>query len=198
LTETAGQVKETINGLKNSLDTMVTKIPLKDPNEIEESANHLIEENLENLKNEMLSKAQSIGDDADKIADELMKDTEDVIQDAETGIVELKNNAVETFDSVKEQVMDVIKPSSPTHSIDIDSLKTSVPEPEIENILNGENETVPVSPEATDGELENLNTEEPEVVEEPTAPPVEEMCEDPPAPKMEDDLVVEDVKSSDE
>jgi ABC-type transporter Mla subunit MlaD len=121
LTETVGQVKESvvesINGMANSLNEVIgdgmTKIPLKDASssieEAVESQNHLIEENLENLKNEMLSKAQSVGDEADKIADELIKDTEDVIRDAETGITDMKNSAIESVETMKENVMDVIK-----------------------------------------------------------------------------------------
>lgn len=218
MTQTKDTIVESINGVMKKKDDAITKIPLKDPDmdDIEESENHLIEENLENLKNEMLSKAQNAVDDADKITDELIKDTEDVIRDAETGIVDLKNDMMEKMDAMKEEVMDEINSKSPTHSID--SLKTSVAEPEIEKLLNGDGDENPVSPEATVGELENLsNEEESKAVEEPesepSAPPVEESMpvtessvtessmpepEHPEPVKQEDDLVVEDIKSTDE
>lgn len=227
LTETVGQVKESvvgsINGMAHSINEVIgdgiTKI--KDSSsaleEAVESENHKIEENLENLKNEMLSKTQSIGDEADKIADELIKDTEDVVRDAETGLVNMKNSAMDTVETVKGDVMEVVKG---TDVMSVDSLGTSAPEPEIENILNGDFMN-PVSPEATVGELEGLN--EMTADETPTAPPMEEstpaekpleedqsmeqshtitessreeMMEPPSQP--EDDLVVEDIKSTDE
>lgn len=227
ITESVGQVKESvvgsINGMAHSINEVIgdgmTKI--KDTSsaveEAVESENHKIEENLENMKNEMLSKTQSIGDEADKIADELIKDTEDVIRDAETGMVNMKNSAMETVETVKDDVMDVIKG---TDVMSVDSLGTSAPEPEIENILNGDFMN-PVSPEATVGELEGLNDMNAE--ETPSAPPMEEptpaekpleedqpmeqphdITETPPdqvmetPKKPEDDLVVEDIKSTDE
>lgn len=238
VTETVGQVKESvvesINGMANSINEVIndgmTKIPLKDAsNKIEdavESQNHLIEENLENLKNEMLSKAQIAGDEADKIADELIKDTEDVIRDVETDLVDVKNSAAEKMESAKDDFMDVMKGND---GFSVDSLGTSAPEPEIEKLLNGEPEK-PMSPEATVGELDDLNS----MVEEPSVPPSMDVPEAPqpmshekpmeeslpampmiestatnevePSPasesmevvKKEDDLVVEDVKSTDE
>ncbi|CAG9800759.1 unnamed protein product [Chironomus riparius] len=214
VTQTKDTIVESINGVVKKKDDLMTKIPLKDPDMDEESENHLIEENLENLKNEMMSKAQNVVDETDKITDELIKDTEDVIRDAETGIVDLKNDMMEKTDAMKDEVMDEIKSKSPTHSID--SLKTSVAEPEIETLLNGDAEDNPVSPEATVGELENLsNEEESKPVEEPesepSAPPAEETMpesseiessmpepEHPEPVKQEDDLVVEDIKSTDE
>lgn len=210
VTHTKDTIVEQINGVTNSLtkkkDDSIIDIPLKDTNIDElESENHLIEENLENLKNEMLSKAQNAVDDADKAADELIKDTEDVIRDAETGMVDMKNDVMEKMDTMKEDVMDVLKLSSPTHSID--SLKTSVPEPEIETLLNGDSNDNPVSPEATVGELEELNIEEEEATKpmEESAPEVEESMPESSMPeaeqpevKQEDDLVVEDIKSTDE
>lgn len=209
VTQTKDTIVESINGVVKKKDDLMTKIPLKDPDMDEESENHLIEENLENLKNEMMSKAQNVVDETD----ELIKDTEDVIRDAETGIVDLKNDMMEKMDAMKDEVMDEIKSKSPTHSID--SLKTSVAEPEIETLLNGDAEDNPVSPEATVGELENLsNEEESKPVEEPesepSAPPAEESMpessetesmpepEHPELVKQEDDLVVEDIKSTDE
>ncbi|XP_070489753.1 FK506-binding protein 5-like [Chironomus tepperi] len=219
VTQTKDTIVESINGVVKKKDEAITKIPLKDPEMDEESENHLIEENLENLKNEMLSKAQNVVDETDKIADELIKDTEDVIRDAETGIVDLKNDMMEKMDAMKEEVMDEIKSKSPTHSID--SLKTSVAEPEIEKLLNGDADENPVSPEATVNELENLSNEEDskpseEPESEPSAPPIEESMpespvkepsvtepsmsepEQPEPVKQEDDLVVEDIKSTDE
>lgn len=202
ISESVGQMKntmvETVNGVANSMSEVIndgmTKIPLKDTIE---STNHLLEENLENLKNEMMNKTQSMGEEADKITDELIKDTEDVIRDAETGMVDLKNNAIETMDSLKDEAMEELNLKSPTHSID--TIQTSVPEPEIERILNGdENQT---TPEATVDELENLNHEANEE-ETPSAPEeshdepvVEEPPEDEtPTKQPEEELVVEDIK----
>lgn len=217
ITESVGQMKETmvetVNGVANSVSEVIedgmTRIPLKDTME---STNHLLEENLENLKNEMMNKVQSVGDETDKIADELIKDTEDVVRDAETGIVDMKNNAVETIDTMKNDVMEELGMKSPSHSVD--TIQTSVPEPEIERILNGDDDHM--SPEATVNELENLTKEsneahptapeEPISMEpssmEPTAeetPPAAEEApmtkpEDAPMTKPEDDLVVEDIK----
>lgn len=185
ITETVGQIKdtvvETVNGMKDSIGGVIsdgmTKIPLKDTMD---NANHLLEENLENLKNEMLNKAQSIGDETDKIADELIKDTEDVVRDAETGIVDLKNSAAEAVDSMKSDVADALNLPSPSHSIE--TIQTSAPEPEIEKLLNGDDNMA--SPEATVDELEQLNKES----EEPSAP------EEPTEVKQEEELVVEDIK----
>lgn len=200
ITETVGQVKEsvveTVNGMKDSIGDVIndgmTKISLKDTND---NANHLLEENLENLKNEMMNKAQSVSEETDKITDELIKDTEDVIRDAETGMVDMKNSAMETIESVKSDLIESVNMSSPSHSID--TIQTSVPEPEIEKLLNGDD--APNSPEATVNELENLSKEN-EIQEEPIAPMEENVAEKPeeesemPPAKTEDELVVEDVK----
>lgn len=196
ITETVGQVKETVvetvNGMKNSIGDVIndgmTKIPLKDTMD---NGNHLLEENLENLKNEMMNKVQSVSEETDKITDELIKDTEDVIRDAETGMVDMKNSAEETIESVKNDIMESVNMSSPSHSIE--TIQTSVPEPEIEKLLNGDD--VPTSPEATVNELENLSKEN-EVEVEATAPVEAEKPEETemPATKPEDELVVEDVK----
>ena len=189
---------ETVNGVANSMSEVIndgmTKIPLK---ETMDSTNHLLEENMENLKNEMMNKTQSIGEETDKITDELIKDTEDVIRDAETGIVDLKNNAVESMDSLKNEVMEEMNLKSPSHSIE--TIQTSVPEPEIEKILNGDD--IPMSPQATVDELENLNKDSnedeapsapEEIISEPKVeePPEEEMT----PKKVEEELVVEDIK----
>lgn len=204
VSESVGQVKETVvetvNGMKNSIGNVIndgmTKIPLKDTME---STNHLLEENLENLKNEMMNKTQSIGDETDKITDELIKDTEDVIRDAETGIVDMKNNAVDTIESMKNEIMEDLNMNSPSHSIE--TIQTSAPEPEIEKLLNGDDDAM--SPEATVNELENLNKEASETAaaSAPVEESMEEKSEEPaPAPeemqptKTEDELVVEDIK----
>lgn len=202
ISESVGQMKntmvETVNGVANSMSEVIsdgmTKIPLK---ETMDSTNHLLEENLENLKNEMMNKTQSIGEETDKITDELIKDTEDVIRDAETGIVDLKHNAIESMDSLKDEVMEEMNLNSPTHSID--TIQTSVPEPEIERILNGDDN--PTSPEATVDELENLKKEsnDDEAPSAPEEPSSEQKVDEPPVeeapPKMpEEELVVEDIK----
>lgn len=203
ITDGVGQMKETVvesvNGVANSIGEVIndgmTKIPLKDTME---STNHLLEENLENLKNEMMNKTQSIGDETDKIADELIKDTEDVIRDAETGIVDVKNKAIDTMESMKDGLMEDMNMNSPSHSID--TIQTSAPEPEIERILNGDDREE--SPEATVNELENLNKESNEAMASAPSeePNMEEKSDEPekveemPPKKVEDELVVEDIK----
>lgn len=205
ITESVGQIKdtmvETVNGVTNSIGEVIsdgmTKLPSKDTME---STNHLLEENLENLKNEMMNKTQSIGDETDKIADELIKDTEDVIRDAETGIVDMKNDVAESMESMKNEIMEEMKINSPSHSID--TIRTSVPEPEIERILNGDDN--PTSPEATVDELENLNKESntetneevPTVADESNmeVKADESEVENSLPVKAEDELVVEDIK----
>lgn len=209
ITETVTQMKDTmvesVNNVTNSIGDVIgnemKRVPLKDTMD---SANHMLEENMENFKNDMLTKAQSVGDETDKMTDQLIKDTEDVIRDAETGMVDMKNGAMDTIDSMKLDFIDDVTSKSPSHSID--SLKTTMAEPEIERILNGEHEN-PASPEATTNEMENLNNEAMAAAEEalsaveshteePSAPPTEDNEES--HMKNEDDLMVEDVKSSDE
>ncbi|CAO1358149.1 unnamed protein product [Diamesa serratosioi] len=208
ITETVTQLKETmmesVNNVTNSIGDVIgnemKRVPLKDTMD---SANHMLDENMENIKNDMLSKAQSIGDDADKMTDQLIKDTEDVVRDAETGMVDMKNGAMDAIDSMKLDFIDDVTSKSPSHSID--SLKTTMPEPEIERILNGELDN-PASPEATTNEMENLNNEAMEAsmtmashtddLLAPSAPPTEDNEEF--HIKNENDLVVEDVKSTDE
>lgn len=208
ITETVGQMKDTIvesvNGVTDMINDGITKIPLKDTME---STNHMLEENLENLKNDMLTKTQSITDDTDKMADQLMQETEDVIRDAETGMVDMQTNAVDTIESMKNELMETMNGKSPTHSID--SLKTSVPEPEIERLLNGVSEH-PATPERTLDELAELNKESiPETSSEAEMTIIENNTEVPstvesndvpetPAMKSEEEMVVEDVKSTDE
>lgn len=203
ITEGVGQMKdstvETVNGVADSISDVIndgmTKIPLK---ETMDSTNHLLEENLENLKNEMMSKTQSIADETDKITDELIKDTEDVIRDAETGIVDIKNEAIEKIEAVRNDVMDKLNINSPTHSIE--TIQTSALEPEIERITNGDDEAG--SPEANINELENLNKESMPMEEMPSEPDesidepkVEEpVNEDIMPKKAEDELFVEDIK----
>lgn len=206
MSESVGQIKdtmvETMNGVATSIGDVIndgmTKLPMKDTMD---NANHLLEENLENLKNEMMNKAQTIGDETDKIADELIKDTEDVVRDAETGIVDMKNNAMETMENAKDDIMEKMGMSSPSHSID--TIQTSAIEPEIEKLTNGDDEA---SPEATVDELANLQsesmteealsapTEEPSSEPQPEETPAPEEPPAPPAPKPEDELVVEDIK----
>lgn len=188
---------ETVNGMADSIGDVIndgmTKIPL---NESMDSTNHLLEENLENLKNEMLSKGQSLENETDKITDELIKDTEDVIRDAETGMVDLKNEAVESLETMKDEVMEKLSLKSPSHSID--TVQHTQPESETEPLTNGNGN--PFSPQATVDELDNLKMEE----ETPASAPPEESNEQPKAEetpeaetepkKPEDDLIVEDIK----
>jgi hypothetical protein len=208
VTHAKDTIVESINGVTNSMakmkDDAITEIPLKDANDSDDT--HLIEENFENLKNEMMTKAQNAMDDAEKITDDLMKDTEDVVRDAETGMVDMKNDAMEKMDAMKEDLMEELMGKSPSHSLD--SLKTSVPEPEIENLLNGEPDAA-AAIEATVGELEELNMPEDVMMEDAAAAVMDEpaLMHASASPeeqmesvmmKKEDDLVVEDVKSNDE
>ncbi|XP_062704857.1 uncharacterized protein LOC115258208 isoform X3 [Aedes albopictus] len=92
-------------------------IPLKDPNKPS------VDESLENMKNNLLKKAQSFSDDTEKMADDIMKETEDLIRDAETGIV--------------DQGKDMLT-----------RITSSEDEPEIERILDNDPQCPP-TPEAT-------------------------------------------------
>lgn len=196
---------ESVNNVTNSIGDVIgnemKRVPLKDTMD---SANHMLEENMENFKNDMLTKAQSVGDETDKMTDQLIKDTEDVIRDAETGMVDMKNGTIDAIDSMKLDFIDDVTSKSPSHSID--SLKTTMAEPEIERILNSEHENS-ASPEATTNEMENLNNEAMAAaegalftmeshIEEPSAPLIDDNEES--HMKNEDDLVVEDIKSTDE
>lgn len=195
-----GQMKETIVESAEKVTSSISEtikpltnggsLPLNDAMESLETTNHMLEENLENLKNDLLTKAQSLTDETDKMADELIKETEDVIRDAETGMVDIQNDVVESAEAVKTDILDAIINKSPSHSQD--SLKTSMPEPEIERLLIDDNN--PPSPEATTDELENLNNEVPAEIQEATMEPSEPM-EEPPTAPAEEELIVEDVKS---
>ncbi|XP_055626097.1 uncharacterized protein LOC129768451 isoform X2 [Toxorhynchites rutilus septentrionalis] len=101
-------------------------IPLKDPNK------QIVDENLENIKNNILKKAQSFSDDTEQMADDIIKETEDLIRDAETV----------ASDSVTEMTTRIT--SSEDGTIEILNLE----EPEIERILDNEPKCPP-TPEAT-------------------------------------------------
>lgn len=200
MVEKAGEMKETVvetlNGFSDKISDELTKIPLKDSMA---SANHLLEENLENLKNEMLNKAQSVSDETEKMADELIRETDDLVRDAETGMVDMKNDAVQKMESVTNDVLEEMNmKSSPTHSTD--TIRTSLPEPEIERILKEDEmktmdeSSAAKSPEATVDELENLEKETALMSEEtsggqsepePAAAATEEEIK--PATQVEDD-----------
>lgn len=120
-------------------------IPLKDPKQPG------VDESLENMKNNLLKKAQSFSDDTEKMADDIMKETEDLIRDAETGIADQGKEMLTRITSSDDGTIEILNlegnsTSSPTHSID--SLKTSSPEPEIERILDNDPQCPP-TPEAT-------------------------------------------------
>ncbi|XP_055606897.1 uncharacterized protein LOC129754711 isoform X1 [Uranotaenia lowii] len=137
-------------------------IPLKD------NSSSGVDENLENIKNNILKKAQSFGEDADKMADDIMKETEDLIRDAETGIVDCASEMTTRITSSEDGTIEILnlegnETSTPTHSID--SLKTSSPEPEIERILDNE-PNCPPTPEAT---MNSLMEVAPETKSEPSS-----------------------------
>ncbi|XP_053676696.1 uncharacterized protein LOC128726879 [Anopheles nili] len=99
---------------------------------------------MENMKNDLLTKAQSFGDDTDRMADDLMKETEDLLRDAETGI-EMTTRITSSEDGTIE-ILNLEGNTARSPSRSIDSLKTTSPEPEIERILAG---PTPDSPKAT-------------------------------------------------
>nr|XP_040227331.2 uncharacterized protein LOC120952196 isoform X3 [Anopheles coluzzii] len=101
-------------------DYQIIRLKGSKQNSVEET------EKMENAKNDLLTKAQSFGDDTDRMADDLMKETEELMRDAETGIA---------------------------HSEMTTRITSNEDEPEIERILAGagteEEGTVPDSPKAT-------------------------------------------------
>uniref|UniRef100_A0A182WAJ4 Uncharacterized protein n=1 Tax=Anopheles minimus TaxID=112268 RepID=A0A182WAJ4_9DIPT len=128
-------------------DYQIIRLKGSKQNSVEET------EKMENMKNDLLTKAQSFGDDTDRMADDLMKETEDLMRDAETGIAhhEMTTRITSSEDGTIEILnLEGNAPKSPNHSID--SLKTTSPEPEIERILAGagaDDGTTPDSPKAT-------------------------------------------------
>ncbi|XP_035905785.1 uncharacterized protein LOC118509368 isoform X1 [Anopheles stephensi] len=127
-------------------DYQIIRLKGSKQNSVEET------EAMENMKNDLLTKAQSFGDDTDRMADDLMKETEDLMRDAETGIAhhEMTTRITSSEDGTIEILnLEGNAPKSPNHSID--SLKTTSPEPEIERILAGTDDgtNAPDSPKAT-------------------------------------------------
>uniref|UniRef100_A0A182PGF7 Uncharacterized protein n=1 Tax=Anopheles epiroticus TaxID=199890 RepID=A0A182PGF7_9DIPT len=131
-------------------DYQIIRLKGSQQNSVEET------EKMENMKNDLLTKAQSLSDDTDRLADDLMKETEELMRDAETGIAhsEMTTRITAGEDGTIEILnLEGNAPKSPNHSID--SLQTTSPEPEIERILagaggtEGEDGTAPESPKAT-------------------------------------------------
>ncbi|XP_040158135.1 uncharacterized protein LOC120897365 isoform X2 [Anopheles arabiensis] len=110
-------------------DYQIIRLKGSKQNSVEET------EKMENAKNDLLTKAQSFGDDTDRMADDLMKETEELMRDAETGIAHSEMTTRIT--------------SNEDGTIEILNLE----EPEIERILAGagteEEGTAPDSPKAT-------------------------------------------------
>uniref|UniRef100_A0A182N7Y6 Uncharacterized protein n=1 Tax=Anopheles dirus TaxID=7168 RepID=A0A182N7Y6_9DIPT len=134
------------HGDADNADYQIIRLKGSKQNSVEET------EKMENMKNDLLTKAQSFGDDTDRMADDLMKETEDLLRDAETGIAhdEMTTRITSSEDGTIEILnLEGNAPSTPNHSID--SLKTTSPEPEIERILAGgeEGSAPPDSPKAT-------------------------------------------------
>ncbi|XP_059614409.1 uncharacterized protein LOC132260367 [Phlebotomus argentipes] len=125
-------------------------IPLKEPNGLME--------NLEERKTEMLKRVQSLSDEADKMADELIKETEDVMVD---GVEEAATKVQNGLEGAKEALEGIVKDDeadkTPVHSID--SLKTGTPEPELERILEANEDTKSPSPKPTLMQLEDLEAD---------------------------------------
>ncbi|XP_049546858.1 uncharacterized protein LOC125957884 isoform X1 [Anopheles darlingi] len=127
------------------------------------SKQNSVDETLENMKNDMMSKAQhSFGDDPERMADDLMRETEELMRDAETGIAHTRQQVLDEMTtritSTEDGTIEILNlegnaPMSPVHSID--SLKTTSPEPEIERILadaavdSAAGHDRPASPKAT-------------------------------------------------
>ncbi|XP_065087760.1 uncharacterized protein LOC135709396 isoform X2 [Ochlerotatus camptorhynchus] len=101
-------------------------IPLKDTKQSS------VDESLENIKNSLLKKAQSFGDDTEKMADDIIKETEDLIRDAETGIEDHGNDMTTRITSTADGTIEIL----------------NLEEPEIERILDNDPKCPP-SPEAT-------------------------------------------------
>ncbi|XP_055606898.1 uncharacterized protein LOC129754711 isoform X2 [Uranotaenia lowii] len=118
-------------------------IPLKD------NSSSGVDENLENIKNNILKKAQSFGEDADKMADDIMKETEDLIRDAETGIVDCASEMTTRITSSEDGTIEIL----------------NLEEPEIERILDNE-PNCPPTPEAT---MNSLMEVAPETKSEPSS-----------------------------
>ncbi|XP_049546859.1 uncharacterized protein LOC125957884 isoform X2 [Anopheles darlingi] len=60
------------------------------------SKQNSVDETLENMKNDMMSKAQhSFGDDPERMADDLMRETEELMRDAETGIAHTRQQVLD-------------------------------------------------------------------------------------------------------
>lgn len=146
---------------KNEDDLMVEDltdskyIPLKEPN-------GLLEDHLEERKTEMLKRVQSLSDEADKMADELIKETEDVIVDGVEDVTNKVQNGLEGAKEAVENAMNEIEEvtdKTPVHSID--SLKTGTPEPELERILESNEDTKSPSPKPTLMQLEDLEADPP-------------------------------------
>lgn len=132
---------------KTESGTEYTHIPLKDT----KMAN--VSEHLEEFKENLLRKAQSFSDDTDKMTDDLMKETEQIGSD-------VTHSMDESITTVKENIMEPDNNNkTPTHSIDIDSLKTNSPEPEIENAILNDTMVRSPSPVPTLSELKEMSKE---------------------------------------
>ncbi|KFB35087.1 AGAP005328-PA-like protein [Anopheles sinensis] len=130
----------------SNTDYQIIRLKGSKQNSVEET------ELMENMKNDLMTKAQSIGDDTDRLADDLIKETEELMRDAETGIAH--HEMTTRITSAEDGTIEILNlegnaPNSPNHSND--SLKTTSPEPEIERILaaGAEADRAPDSPKAT-------------------------------------------------
>lgn len=127
----------------SAVDTVTeyTHIPLRDPNKMDD--------HLEDFKETLLKKAQSFSDDTDQLADDLIKDTDDIINEEVA-------TAVSTAKDVTSSLPTIVNDQTPTHSLD--SLRTSSPDPEIENaLLNVVKSST--SPQPTFNEMSEITTE---------------------------------------
>lgn len=121
--------------------TEFTHIPLRDPNKMDD--------HLEEFKETLLKKAQSFSDDTDQLADDLIKDTEDIVRG---GVA----SAVSTANVITSSLPTIVDDKTPTHSLD--SLRTSSPDPEIENALLNVEKSI-ASPQPTFNEMSEIASE---------------------------------------
>lgn len=140
LTDVENKAKTAVLSAVDSV-TEYTHIPLRDPNKMDD--------HLEEFKETLLKKAQSFSEDTDKLADDLIKETEDIVNGD-------LNPAEPTTNKITASQPNTVDDKTPTHSLD--SLRTSSPDPEIENaLLNVDKSST--SPQPTFNEMSEIASE---------------------------------------
>ena len=131
-------------------DEMIKYIPLKD------TTTDPLDDKIEEFKQELLLKSQSLSQDTVKMADDLIKDTDDVMQEMQNAENLFMDNEGDMTTSTMMNNINNNKNNSnsnkgkktPTSTNSMDSLKTGSPEPEIERILSN-SEPTPPTPQPT-------------------------------------------------